>query len=108
MPHILGNQCQLHAFVQTVGYITPSARMRGLVFYSDMIAESLECTDNVALLYHSASACQDDVLTFDPNLLGSAFLFHLILSKSVDIFSSSILYSILLLVGNHSIAVVLP
>ena len=37
-----------------------SACMRGLIFHSDIVAESLECTGNATLLYHSSAVCRDD------------------------------------------------
>jgi len=68
--------CQLHAFIQAVCYITPSACVRRLVLHSHIITESLKCTGNTALLYHPSAVCRDDIFTFNPCLLCPAFLFH--------------------------------
>ena len=65
MSYIFWNQCQLHAFVQTVCYITPSACMGGLIFHSHIITESLKCTGNTALLYHPSAVCRDDIFAFN-------------------------------------------
>ncbi|GFI18709.1 hypothetical protein IMSAGC009_03885 [Lachnospiraceae bacterium] len=76
MSYIFRNQCQLHALVQTVGYITPSAGMRGFVFHSCIITKSFEGTGNIAFLYHISAICRNDILTFNTSLLSPALLLH--------------------------------